>query len=660
MKKWLGIELTAIVFLMLLLTIPCVALCETDSLENLLQKKLGPRQRLDILINIAKAKHHEGDRHCLIYAEDALLLADSIKDVERIAEANHISGLAWKLYGDNSTAILKLYHAAENYKAQNEQHKYSIVLADIGETYRANGNHSISIEYLRSALTIQKELADSQNLAITYNRLAASSYEVLISQPSYQKFVKGTNQGYEEIQQILETDISLKQCLDSTLNFIENSEQIAKKLALDEIVISNNTILGATYAAIFEFNKADSILNFALEMILRNKVEKEIPLIYYNFARLRMYEKRYEEAITFSLQAFDLAQKNETKIYRLLSSYLLGELYQKVKNYPEAIKYMNTAHEEISYYYKNDLGLRINALQFQNELDKKESNLVLQRTKTKYLIHFLMYISIIFILFFAAIVLKNKKLKKLNLQLERKSHTIELQNEELKILNAEKDKFFSIIAHDLKGPLGTFVSINDIILEEIEKKRIDKVKLLSGNLQIVSYHIYGLLENLLDWSRVQRNSIQYNPKSVRLNRLIEESVQLVGDGAKRKGINLTINTIENLEIVTDPNMVQTILRNLASNAIKYTSEGGTVTVSAKLKDDKALICVEDTGIGMSPEIIDGLFKLNGSSNRLGTDQEPSTGLGLILCKEFVEKMGGEINIESEVGKGSKFAVSLPL
>ena len=107
-------------------------------------------------------------------------------------------------------------------------------------------------------------------------------------------------------------------------------------------------------------------------------------------------------------------------------------------------------------------------------------------------------------------------------------------------------------------------------------------------------------------------------------------------------------------------MVQTILRNLASNAIKYTSEGGTVTVSAKLKDDKALICVEDTGIGMSPEIIDGLFKLNGSSNRLGTDQEPSTGLGLILCKEFVEKMGGEINIESEVGKGSKFAVSLPL
>ena len=660
MKKWLGIELTAIVFLMLLLTIPCVALCDTDSLENLLQKKLGPRQRLDILINIAKAKHHEGDRHCLIYAEDALMLADSIKDVERIAEANHISGLSWKLCGDNSTAILKLYHAAENYKVQNMQQKYSIVLADIGETYRANGNHSISIEYLCSALTIQKELADSQNLAITYNRLAASNYEVFISQPSYQKFVKGANQGYEEIQRILETDIPLKQCLDSTLNFIENSEQIAKKLALYEIVISNNTILGATYAAIFEFNKADSILNFALEMILRNKVEKEIPLIYYNFARLRMYEKRYEEAINFSLQAFDLAQKNETKIYRLLSSYLLGELYQKVENYPAAIKYMNIAHEEISYYYKNDLGLRINALQFQNELDKKESNLVLQRTKTKYLIHFVMYISIIFILFFASILLKNKKLKKLNLQLERKSHTIALQNEELKILNAEKDKFFSIIAHDLKGPLGTFVSINDLILEEIEKKRIEKVKLLSGNLQIVSYHIYGLLENLLDWSRIQRNSIQFNPKPVRLNRLIEESVQLVSDGAKRKGINLTINTIENLEIVTDPNMVQTILRNLASNAIKYTSEGGTVTVSAKLKDDKALICVEDTGIGMSPEIIDGLFKLNGSSNRLGTDQEPSTGLGLILCKEFVEKMGGEINIESETGKGSKFSVTLPL
>ena len=207
---------------------------------------------------------------------------------------------------------------------------------------------------------------------------------------------------------------------------------------------------------------------------------------------------------------------------------------------------------------------------------------------------------------------------------------------------------------------STFVSINDLILEEIEKKRIEKVKLLSGNLQIVSYHIYGLLENLLDWSRIQRNSIEYNPKPVKLDRLIEESVQLVSDGAKRKGINLTINTIENLEIVTDPNMVQTILRNLASNAIKYTHEGGTVKVSAKLKGDLVLICVEDTGIGMSPEIIDGLFKLNGSSNRLGTDHEPSTGLGLILCNEFIEKMGGEINIESEPGKGSKFSVSLPI
>lgn len=660
MKIRLGIELTAKVFLMILLAIPFISLSDTDSLENLLQKKLGPRQRLDILINIAKAKHHEGDKHSLMYAEDALLLADSIKDVDLIAEANHISGLAWKLCGDNSTAILKLYHAAENYKLQNEQHKYSIVLADIGETYRANGNHALSIEYLGKALTIQKELADSQNIAITYNRLAASNYEVLVSQPSYQKFIKGANQSYVEIKRILEADINLKQCLDSTLDFLYNSERISHKFDLDETIISNNTILGATYAAIYEFNKADSTLTIALDLIEKNKVEKDRPLILYNFARLRMYEKRFKEAINFSLQAFELAQKSETKIYRLLSSYLLGELYQKVENYPEAIKYMNIANEEIAYYYKNDLGLRINALQYQNELDKKESNLVLQRTKTKYLIHFVMYISIIFVLFFASILLKNKKLKKLNLQLERKSHTIALQNEELKILNAEKDKFFSIIAHDLKGPLGTFVSINDLILEEIEKKRIEKVKLLSDNLQIVSYHIYGLLENLLDWSRIQRNSIHYNPKPVRLDWLIEESVQLVGDGAKRKGINLTINTIENLEIVTDPNMVQTILRNLVSNAIKYTHEGGTVKVSAKLKGDLVSICVEDTGIGMSPEIIDGLFKLNGSSNRLGTDHEPSTGLGLILCKEFIEKMGGEINIESETGKGSKFSVSLPL
>lgn len=630
-----------------------------DSLEYLLLKTSNPEHQLEILLKIGERKLIRGDHNCINYTERAIVLADSLNFREKIAESKYLSGLAWRLCGDNSTSIIRLFNAADIFNEMKQQNKYASALREVGETYRANGNHLNSLEFLKTALQVQIELDDSAELSKTYNRLAAVNYEVIFYRDDYLKITKSNNPTVTAVKNVIERDTELKSCIDSTIQYIDLSDSYAQKLNQKETILSNRIIRGALYSAIFDFEKADSTLNLALLQARSAKNDAEESLILYNYGRLKLNQVKYDEAIEYLLKAYGLAKKTDTKIYKLITSQLLGELYQKVNKPLDAIKFMNISQNEISYFYKNDLGLRVNALQYQHELDKHKANLLLQATKTRYLVYFFAYILTLFALFTIVIYIKNKKLKKLNLQLERKSHTISIQNSELVTLNAEKDKFFSIIAHDLRGPLGTFVSIMDIMTEELRKNRIDKVQLLADNLQIVAYHLYGLLENLLDWSKIQRNAIIYTPRDIDLLRFIQDSTMIMLDSALNKKVKIEYHIPENIAIKTDPHMLQTIVRNLTTNAIKFTHEGGMVRITAESKEKLVVISVEDTGIGMDSEMIGKLFTLNNEANRLGTNHEPSSGLGLLLCKDFVEKMGGSITVESEVDKGSRFKINLP-
>lgn len=630
-----------------------------DSLEYLLLKTPKPEHQLEILLKIGERKLIRGDHSCINYAERAIALADSLNFPEKIAESKYLSGLAWRLCGDNSTSIIRLFNAADIFNELKQKHKYARALREVGETYRANGNHLNSLEFLKKALQVQIELSDSAELSKTYNRLGAVNYEVIFYRDAYIAITRSKNPSASAVKMVIENDVELKNNIDSMVQYLDLSDGLAQKFNQTDIILSNRIIRGALYSAMFDFGKADSTLNEALLQARSAKNDMEESLILYNYGRLKLNQVKYDEAIEYLLKAYDLAKKTDTKIYKLITSQLLGELYQKVNKPLAAIEFMNIAHNEISYFYKNDLGLRVNALQYQQELDKHKATLLLQSTKTRYLVYFFAYILTLFALFATVIYIKNKKLKKLNLQLERKSHTISMQNSELVTLNAEKDKFFSIIAHDLRGPLGTFVSIMDIMTEELRKNRIDKVRLLADNLQIAAYHLYGLLENLLDWSKIQRNAIIYTPRDIDLSRFIQDSTMIMLDSALNKKVKIEYHIPENIVIKTDPHMLQTILRNLTTNAIKFTHEGGMVRIAAESKERLVEISVEDTGIGMDSEMIGKLFSLNNDTNRPGTNHEPSSGLGLLLCKDFVEKMGGSITVESEVNKGSRFKINLP-
>ena len=243
---------------------------------------------------------------------------------------------------------------------------------------------------------------------------------------------------------------------------------------------------------------------------------------------------------------------------------------------------------------------------------------------------------------------------------KRTEDRIKIKNEELINTNNEKDKFFSIIAHDLRSPIMSFLGITQIISEDLHSLSIGDIQQMASDMNKSANNLYGLLENLLEWSRLQRGMTNFAPKKIRLLPKIEDTMRTIMDAITKKGINVDYYIPENLEVFADENMFASIVRNLVSNAVKFTPKGGNITVSAKnASGNKVEISIKDSGIGMNDDLLSKLFSINQSTSRNGTDGEPSSGLGLMLCKDFVEKHQGKIWAESEEGKGSTFRVTLP-
>jgi len=232
--------------------------------------------------------------------------------------------------------------------------------------------------------------------------------------------------------------------------------------------------------------------------------------------------------------------------------------------------------------------------------------------------------------------------------------------EDLQKTNAEKDKFFSIISHDLRGPFNGFLGLSKLLAESLQDMSQQEIRKMAGAMKNSAVNLFRLLENLLEWSRLQRGITSFEPGPFLLMPMIAESMHPVMDLANKKEIDTIFEIPADLEVFADQYMLSSTIRNLASNAVKFTIKGGKVTMAAKtIPGNSVEISVRDTGIGMSPQMVADLFRLDVQTNRKGTDGEPSSGLGLLLCKEFVEKHGGKLRVESEEGKGSVFYFTIP-
>lgn len=274
---------------------------------------------------------------------------------------------------------------------------------------------------------------------------------------------------------------------------------------------------------------------------------------------------------------------------------------------------------------------------------------------------FLLFIVVVIYFIFKYRIRKlNKDKELLELKVKEQTQELVIKNNELQVINIEKDKLFSIIAHDLRGPFSTFLGFTQLMTEEINDFTKDEIKEFAAGMNITANNLYSLLENLLQWSRMQQSSMPFNPVPLNLCTLVNSGKPLLAQFASEKDIELVYEISDDIVCRADSNMLQTIIRNLVSNAIKFTPKGGKVSLSARKADEQFIeISVKDNGIGMSDNVIANLFHLNSGVSRLGTEGEPSTGLGLQICKGMVEKHGGKLWAKSKEGNGSEFFFTIP-
>jgi len=244
--------------------------------------------------------------------------------------------------------------------------------------------------------------------------------------------------------------------------------------------------------------------------------------------------------------------------------------------------------------------------------------------------------------------------------LKKAKKTISLQNEELEVqrkklheLNASKDKFFSIIAHDLRNPIAGFLNLTEILSENFHTFSENESKEFIDIMNQASKQLYNLLENLLQWSRSQTGSIPFEPKYTSIKKIVENTIDLLMVNIENKKIKVYIKIDDQCHVYVDENMITTVIRNLVTNAIKFSNSEGTITIRAELNESFVVVSIIDNGVGMTKEDQEKLFRIDQHHTT------PGTGLGLILCKEFVERNGGKIWVESDLNKGSTFNFTLP-
>lgn len=255
-------------------------------------------------------------------------------------------------------------------------------------------------------------------------------------------------------------------------------------------------------------------------------------------------------------------------------------------------------------------------------------------------------------------VLQSELIKK-GEEIQQQRDALEKQRKELEVLNSTKDKFFAIIAHDLRNPFSTVLGLSELLAREFENFDADRLKEFINQIYKYSNNTYNLLENLLQWSMMQTGRMPLRPKVVNVFDIVNENIELLRGNASNKGIDLKGPESGEWYIYADINMMTTVVRNLISNAIKFTEQGGIVEI--KLEQDNRFVTVSilDTGVGISATDRNKLFKLDSNPTTIGTGQEKGTGLGLILCKEFVERNGGKIWVESTLGEGTTFYFTSP-
>jgi len=590
----------------------------------------------------------------------------------------------------------------------------------IGNVYSSRSNFTKAITHYKIALNLSQHYKYPKSEAMAYIQIG----HIYSEQANFQMALEIYLKAYRIVESNNYQDLKFGALFNIANIYILNKQWKIGIEKLNELLLHANTSkdhyyeasvinnnLGTAYEALGQYKTALSYYLKSLELTKNIKTKEGIGNNYHNLGSIYYWLSEYDLAIDYIEKSLVIARKNTSKLDFVYNYECLAKIYLKQKKYDKALdlltratniakelnvksKIIDLAKFKTEYYFiigelllaekafteydslkdsfiKNEKSEQLIQMQTLYETEKKEKENELLKTQNqlsalnleKQIEHknqiTIGLIGALFLLIIIIVLLRNRTIaNKVNEEINIK---LEDSNEKLQVINSTKDKFFSIIAHDLRSPLGAILSFSNLIEDECtSSKEVETVAEYNNYLNQSAHNLNSLLENLLEWSKSQLGNIKYQAETCDLSEIVLDNIEIQKLRAKEKSIEITTKLDKAIKIRADINMIDTVIRNLLSNAIKFSFPKSEIIVYHKIEGNFIHLSVQDQGMGISQSQQKKLFKIDSNLSTLGTNNETGTGLGLILCKEFVEKNGGRIWIDSEEDKGATFTFTIPL
>ncbi|MEP0367743.1 MAG: tetratricopeptide repeat-containing sensor histidine kinase [Cyclobacteriaceae bacterium] len=604
-----------------------------DSLKSVLDHQdLPDSTQLLILYTITYSSSSPDD--ILQYANRLLDLAQKKSNTYYISQANHHLGLAHRFKGDLKTALDYLF------KSANEAQKsgtlrflklLGLVYGEIANCYTLNNDAKNALLYNVKAIQVFRKAGNNRQLAINL-----------------------LNTGY---------NLYLIDDLDSAISFYNEAEPIFAEIDLEigkAYTVGNRALV---YWKKGDYTKAEQGLFDAIDMLKPLGDQYGIADYYNQLGNIYLEQGQRKKAIEYTEKGLNIAIEIDLKEQIRDASKILFELYKDEGDLAKAVNYQTQYIAFKDSIQDQETTQRIADLRTEFEVGQKqvEVDLLSVQKRNQQLVSIGLSGILLLSGIFLIIIFRNYREKnRINKLLEAQANVLNTQKTELEQLNTTKDKFFSIISHDLRGPVSSFFGISAMIKMYVASEQTEDLIELAGDIDESVDRLSSLLDNLLNWAMQQQGQIPFNPRDLDVSDVVANIKNTLQNMADGKQIELITNVTPDVKVYADRNTTETILRNLTSNALKFTPENGKVELSAVPRGNEVLMAVSDTGVGIPKDKMATLFTLEEKKSTFGTKGEKGLGVGLQLVEEFTKLNGGHFDVVSEEGVGTTFSFTLPL
>lgn len=576
--------------------------------------------------------HRSGDfQKSIAQILESISYAEKASDSTILAEGFRELGYCYVFSGKYDEALDSYTKALEIDKGLNDLTSISVDLNSIGKIFELWTDFDKALDFFNQSLQIAQEQNNLHQVAVRKASIAS---------------VYKSMKRYEEALKWLKESLALE---------IELGRVVEKGYRLDQI--------GEIYTLMERYDVAEGYLKQALTIFEENQIQSSLSIVANHLAVNHMHKGDVRNAIGYFQKSLTIAKRIGFSNMILKNSQELSMLFEDIGDFANALTYYKRFFQLKDSIYSENAQRQLKDFQAKYHTEQKEKELVvlnqekllqeLELNRSNQQKYFMIGLSLVLIMLLTTLYHRYLIRKRLQAQLT-------VINDKLQELNNTKNKIFSVLAHDLRNSMWAFSNITESLNKNFDLISTGDLKSYLANLSNSASTVKDLLKNLLEWAKSQQNAIVVTKTDVNITQLVNQSINHVSYTSAQKNIQIKSRLEDNITISTDEDILYIVLRNLINNAVKYTLPGGEILIDAAQLDGMLNITVSDNGVGMSKEQMDKIFNFTGVITSPGTRGEKGSGLGLMLSYELVTKLGGAIAVESELNKGSRFTISVPI